>query len=124
MRTKSKPVIFLSHMHEERDIAIILKTLLESSFLDAINVFVSSDNSSNSLGEKWLDKITTELKGCKAMIILCSKISVQRPWINFEAGAGWIRDIPVIPICYAGITKGELPIPLNTLNAIEMKSEI
>src|SRR5450432_37671 len=44
-------------------------------------------------------------------------ISVKRPWINFEAGSGWIRDIPVIPLCHSGMAPSALPVPLNLLKA-------
>jgi len=56
-------------------------------------------------------------------LILCSKDSVKRPWINFEAGAGWIKGIPVVPICHTGIRPVDLPIPLNMLQAIEATDE-
>lgn len=37
--------IFLSHIHEEREIAIFLKQKIEEEFLRAVEVFVSSDDS-------------------------------------------------------------------------------
>lgn len=82
-----------------------------------IDVFVSSDNSSVGLGQKWLDAITEALRRCAVEIIIASPMSVTRPWINFEAGSGWIRDIPVIPLCHSGMTPSSLPVPLNLLQA-------
>jgi hypothetical protein len=113
----SKAVVFISHISEEREIAQVLKKLVEASFLGLIEVFVSSDANSIKLGRKWLDNITTALKSCTVEIIIASPTSVKRPWINYEAGAGWVRDIPVIPLCHSGITPSTLPTPLSELQA-------
>lgn len=94
-----KPLIFMSHITEEQEIALALKQLIESSFLGMMGVFVSSDPTGIELGRRWLDQITFALKHCAVEVILASPESVRRPWINFEAGAGWIRDIPGIPLC-------------------------
>lgn len=115
----SKHTIFISHIAEERQLANIIKENIQKDFLGLIEVFVSSDNESISVGEKWLHTIEKNLECTEVMLIICSKKSVKRPWINFEAGAGWIRNIPVIPICHTDITPINLPIPLNMLQAIE-----
>lgn len=100
----SKPIIFISHITEEKEIAIELKKLIEKKILGMMEVFVSSDENSIKLGHKWLEDITYALKNCVIEIILCSSESIKRPWINFEAGAGWIREnIPVIPLCHSGM---------------------
>ncbi len=112
-----KKIVFISHITEEKELAVKVKELIETSFLGMIEVFVSSDEHSISLGQKWLDNITKALKTCSIEIILCSHNSITRPWINFEAGAGWIRDIPVIPLCHSGLTPSKLPMPLNLLQA-------
>ena len=112
-----KSIVFISHIVPEKEIAIAFKELIEKSFLGLIDVFVSSDEHSISLGQKWLDNITNSLKQCVVEIVLCSPKSVLRPWINFEAGAGWIRDIPVIPLCHSGMIPSKLPTPLNLLQA-------
>lgn len=115
-----KPVVFISHITEEKELAIYFKQLLEESFLGMIDVFVSSDENSISSGSKWLQDITKSLGECALELILCSPQSVQRPWINFEAGAGWIRNIPVIPLCHSGMLPNDLPIPINMLQATEL----
>jgi len=113
----NKPLVFISHISEEKEVAISFKELIETSYLGMINVFVSSDHSSVPLGQKWLEDITIALKNCVVEIVICSPQSVTRPWINFEAGAGWVRDIPVIPLCHSGMEPPNLPLPLNLLQA-------
>lgn len=113
----SKPLVFISHITEEKEIAIAFKELIESSFLGMLDVFVSSDEDTIHMGQKWLDRISNGLKTCAIEVVLCSPKSILRPWINFEAGAGWVRDIPVIPLCHSGIEPAKLPMPLNLLQA-------
>src|SRR5947209_10183307 len=118
-----RPLVFISHIMEEKEIALALKRLVESTFLNMIEVFVSSDPTSIKLGRKWLDEITHALKNCAVEIILASPESVKRPWINFEAGSGWIRDIPVIPLCHSNMVPSKLPAPLGSLQAATATEE-
>lgn len=120
-KAKSKPIIFISHIKEESRLAIALKELLENAFLSFVEVFVSSDPTSLPLGDKWLKKIESSLKNCVIEIVIASPSSIARPWITFEAGAGWIRDIPVIPLCHSGLTADSLPTPLSSLQAGDVK---
>jgi hypothetical protein len=109
-----KPTIFISHITEEKEIAKTLKEFLDKKFLKTVNVFVSSHEESIKLGDDWLSTIKKSMKDCQLIIIICSPISISRPWVNFEAGAGWVKDIPVIPLCHTGLTPGKLPVPLNS----------
>ncbi|MCA2408455.1 toll/interleukin-1 receptor domain-containing protein [Rhizobium leguminosarum] len=115
----SKPTIFLSHITEEKGLATIFKDQIEESFLGLVNIFVSSDAKSIPLGRNWLDQITDGLRTCKAMLLLCSPASINRPWINFEAGAAWARDIEVAPICHSGMRPVDLPLPISLLQGLE-----
>lgn len=118
-----KPVIFISHVSEEADLAKILKRTIEGDFLQMVKVFVSSDTASIQAGQNWLDSVGEALRLASAEIILCSKTSLSRPWINFEAGAGWMRKIPIVPVCHSGLKPRDLPMPLSVLQGI-VASEI
>jgi hypothetical protein len=113
----SKPSVFISHITEEGEIARHLKELIETKFLESVKVFASSHEESLPLGDDWLLAIKTSITNCGLMVVICSPISVARPWVNFEAGAGWIRKIPVVPMCHSGMEPARLPVPLNTLHA-------
>ncbi len=113
----NKPLVFISHINEEQKLALLFKDLVEKHFLGLIDTFVSSDGESIAMGQKWLNDITAALKRCCVEIVLCSPESVKRPWINFEAGAGWVRDVPVVPLCHSGMIPDSLPTPLNALQA-------
>lgn len=118
-----RPTIFISHISEEAGLAKILKTHLTSAFMGLVDVFVSSDNISVSAGSKWLISVDSALREACIELVLCSKASVKRPWINFEAGAGWIRDIPVVPVCHSGLQTDDLAMPLSALQSIQANQD-
>lgn len=112
-----KPIVFISHITEEKEVALALKKVVETAFIGMMDVFVSSDPKSIHLGQEWLQKIKFALTHCAVEIIIASPASVKRSWINFEAGAGWIRKVPVVPLCHSGMVPSKLPPPLGTLQA-------
>lgn len=124
----AEKLIFLSHIHEESELAVLIKEALEQEFSGFVQVFVSSDGTSIPAGSNFLRHIENGLVNCIGAIYLISPKSVKRNWINFELGAVWIRnainirnsgpEIPTVPFCHSGTTPATLPAPLNNLNAI------
>jgi len=121
-------LIFLSHIHEEKELAISIKHAIEEEFSGFVDVFVSSDGTSVPAGANFLRRIEDRLIDCVAAIYLISPVSVRRNWVNFELGAVWVRnimslrtgssEIPTISLCHSGIQPAALPLPLNNLNGI------
>lgn len=121
-------LIFLSHIHEEKELALIIQQAIEEEFSGFVTVFVSSDGKTIPAGSNFLKRIEKGLIECVGAIYLISPKSVKRNWINFELGAVWIRnhvnelnndkEIPVIPICHSGMKPSELPMPLTNLNSV------
>lgn len=89
-----------------------MKKYIKEAYEHKYEVFVSSDPNDISPGQEWLDRIKNALKLSKLIIVLCSSKSVVRPWINFEAGCCWIRNIPVLSICHSDMNISDLPEPL------------
>jgi len=118
-----KKIVFISHITEERELAQILSEEIKKSYLGMLDTFVSSDGQSLPAGGRWLDMIDAALNKSAIQISLCSPQSIKRPWINFEAGASWIRKIPVVPVCHSGLRKNGLPIPLAMLQAADIDSK-
>ncbi|EGQ9207143.1 toll/interleukin-1 receptor domain-containing protein [Vibrio cholerae] len=116
--------VFISHITEESDVAKVLKDWIESTYLGKFEVFVSSDADSIPAGSKWLDEITKAITSSKIILLLCSQNSIYRPWINFEAGCGWAKSIPVIPICYGELTREQLPPPISALQALNLDEKM
>ena len=121
-------LIFVSHIHEEKKLASLVKDKLESEFSGFVEVFVSSDGKSIPAGANFLKRIEDGLVDCVAAIYFISPWSVRRNWINCELGAVWIRnimslradgpEIPTVPFCHSGTKPSGLPAPLNNLNGI------
>lgn len=118
-----KKLVFISHITEESELAQILSEEIKKSYLGMLDIFVSSDGESLPAGGRWLDTIDKALTNSAIQISLCSPQSIKRPWINFEAGASWIRRIPVVPVCHSGLTKSQLPVPLAMLQATDIDNE-
>lgn len=114
--------IFISHVSEEAETALRIKLALEADFLGLVEIFVSSDAQSIAAGEQWLSSIDAALRDASILLILCSPDSITRPWINFEAGAAWMRQIPLIPVCHGGLSAGDLPMPLSLRQGIELNN--
>lgn len=114
-RTSAKPLIFISHVSEEKIVADSLRVVIESHFLNMVEVFVSSI----SLGREWFDSIKNALHTCDLAIVLASPNSIKRPWVNFEAGSIWSQNKIVIPLCHAGMTKEKLQLPMSHLQGTD-----
>lgn len=114
---------FISHIADEAATAKSLKKALKRDFLGMMDVFVSSDEESIAAGDAWLDSVGRALQQANIMLILCSPESIRRPWVNFEAGAAWMREIPIIPLCHAGLRPGDLPMPLSSRHGIALATE-
>lgn len=112
--------IFISHINEDKEIAISLKDLIETRFSGNIPIFVSSDKTSIKYGKEWFPQIKEEIASCQYALILCSPLSINRPWINFESGAAHMIDHFVVPLCYAGLPANELLPPLNQLQGLNV----
>lgn len=115
----SKKSVFISHISREAELAEILKNSLEKHFHGLLDIFVSSDRETIQAGSKWLVGVEKALKSADVQITLCSEESIGRPWVNFEAGAVWLRGIPLIPLCHSGIKPDDLPVPFNMLEGFE-----
>lgn len=111
---------FVSHITEDHAIAARLKTAITRDFLGQLNVFVSSDTASIGAGEQWLRSIEDALHDCALFIVVCSPESVTMPWINFESGAAWMKNVPIVPVCHNGMQPRGLPAPLSFRQAVEV----
>jgi hypothetical protein len=112
--------IFISHITEDAAVATRLKLQLLEDFLDQFTVFQSSDTESIAAGENWFSSISKAIRDSSLFVILCSPIAVTRPWVNFEAGAAWMRDLPLIPACLHGLRPRDLVMPLSAYQGLEL----
>ena len=107
--------LFVSHISEEKDVAILLKDMMEEDFLGLVEFFASSDVGTIELGVQWLEAVERAIEKADAVIVLCSKASVHRPWVQFEIGAAWMKGLPIIPVCHSGMKPTDLATPLKEI---------
>lgn len=111
--------MFISFVHEDEAVAKAVQGVLqwELKFQD---VFMISDRSKVFAGTDWFDRIRHELTSAEVVVLMMSKRSVKRPWVNFEAGAGWLAGKPLVSVCYGNLSKGALPRPYSDFQALDL----
>lgn len=105
--------VFLSYRSVEAKFADVLSEHLRRDFIGLVHVFLASDTTSVPAGTLWLSEVIEGLRQSHFHIVVCSSESVRRPWINYEAGAARVRDVPIVPVCHSGLTPAQLPVPLS-----------
>ena len=112
--------LFVSHVSVEAPIAALLEKIIEDDFIGIVDLFASSNVTSIQGGEKWLDAIKAAIADSAAVLVLCSETSIHRPWVQFEIGAAWQTGKRIIPVCHSGMTPADLPMPLSSLQGLEL----
>jgi hypothetical protein len=109
--------IFISYIHQDSDIASALHRILRSRFGD---VFLAGDPYEVRAGEVWLDQIRRALNEARIVILMLSPRSMPRPWIYFEAGAAWLAEKILIPVCYGTLRRDQLVKPYSDFQAVDL----
>jgi hypothetical protein len=115
--------IFISHVSEERPAALRIQQLFGEALSKSLPVFVSSDYKSIESGDPWYAAILEGLRKSQAIVSLLSPTSIDRRWINFEAGIGIGQESRVIPVVWRGLEKGDIGMPLGQLQARDLHQE-
>jgi|GEM_PF-1181407 len=119
-----KPVIFISHATTDNPIVDIPKSQIEQVFANGVQVFASSVPGVIKPGRVWLDEIKDILAVARAVIVVITPVSINRPWIWFEVGASWSKmesgNRRIYPLCVPEIDFNDLPAPLNSLQALSL----
>jgi hypothetical protein len=126
---EAKNVIFISHAAADQDIAALLKLEIHPCFPEA-DVFVSSDPGSLPPRSAWAETILNRLHRAAIIIVVATERALKRPWVWFEAGAGWQRgvtqteDIHKVPAflscCLGTQEKGKLPAPFSIYQSLNI----
>jgi DNA-binding MarR family transcriptional regulator len=118
-----KMKIVISHIQQDLRPALILKKWIENGFGNSCEALLSTDPESIPLFPRLVEENENTLANFKALILVCSPDSLQRPWISFEAGCAWMKKVLVLPVCYSGATPAELPPPLTLFSAFDLNDE-
>ena len=117
--SKSKPLFFISHAHDDQKIATWLKRKITSFFARTVDVFVSSMPEDNKKGKKWFDEtLMPMLQKCDIFISLITPTSIKKHWMWFELGIVWTNTgkTNIYPICL-GVDAPLIPMPLSEIQA-------
>lgn len=119
----SDSTVFISYVHEDKDIAQAVQSLLSSTLNIEKEVFLSADQTQVLAGHVWLDRIREALQSCELLLLLLSERSINRAWVNFEAGAVWLARKPVIPICIGRMLIEFVPQPYAGMQSVRLPSD-
>lgn len=122
--SEAKPVIFLSHASDDKELAELLAEQIRVMFgRDTVKVFVSSEPDAIGAGDKWFPTILQQLEEATALVVLLTPNSIDRRWVWFEIGYFWRKvetsEGRLYPLHTPSIK--EIPHPLNELQAKSLK---
>src|ERR1700728_4360676 len=83
--------IFISHVHEDRELASAFSILLRDITAGVLPTFSSSDRTADGgirYGTEWFQWIKESIESSDHLVALLTPHSLERPWILFEAGLG------------------------------------
>ena len=117
--------IFLSHDSRDAELAKVISDAIIRASLQQINVWYSSDSSSEGglrPGHVWVDEVRSQLRSSCVLLVLITKNSVDRPWINFEGGFGFSNDACHIVPIFVGVSIRDVESPFKIFQCYELNS--
>jgi hypothetical protein len=115
--------VFISFVHEDERIADGLRRIIEDDLGLRGEVFIGSDPMQLLAGQDWLNRIREELSSAEVVLVMLSARSARRPWVNFEAGAAWLANKIVVPVCYGNMKVTTLPKPYSNWQGIDLPGD-
>jgi hypothetical protein len=114
------PAVFISYIHHDEIAARALSIFLEAKLPEGSLVFTAGNRL--RLGDDWLERIRRALTSAKIVLALFSPESIDRPWVNFEAGGAWFsKNKTLIPVCIGGLKPAHLPKPYSNIQGIDLQ---
>lgn len=113
--------VFISHSHEEKQLALAWQSLLENVSLGVIKVWLSSDRrpaGGIDIGAEWREHIYQELSQSDFVLAIITPRSMNRPWVLWECGlaTGTQKERGVVPIVFS-MSVNDLEGPLQAYQA-------
>ena len=110
---------FISHIHEEAQVAEYIKNWCNDVFLGQLDLFVSSLDMRPG---HWLEHIRHSLGASSFVFPLLSRTSMDRTWINFESGSAFMAgEVQLIPICHKDLAPSGLIDPYRYFQSYDLR---
>ena len=103
--------IFLSHAAANRDLARVLADDLDTR---GAGTFVASRAGDIRADDQWQTQIEEALQSVDAYLVLLTPESINRVWVNFEAGAGWFSGKPLLFVRISNLSTDDIPLPISS----------
>lgn len=101
LRDENKPMIFLSHKHDELDILHDVIAFLKDEGVDVYVDWMDSEMPAYTNAETAV-KLKEKIKASNKFILVATTDAVNSKWCNWELGLGdaekYIKDIALLPI--------------------------
>ncbi len=128
-KVRAKPetplTVFVSHAHEERELANAWKALL-TEILPTVQVFFSSDRDpAGGIGlGRWQETLTKQMQQADCLLLLLTPDSAERSWVLFETGFGraLCPDNRIVPL-RIGMAQERIPEPVRDLQSYSADQE-
>ena len=119
--------VFISHSHEEKELARAWQELIGAVTAGAIEVWLSSDvtpGGGMKLGDEWRARIYGELAKATHVLAVVTPKSLARPWILWESGVatGISRERKLVPVVFS-MPLGDLTGPMSSYQAYAAEDE-
>jgi len=111
--------VLISHIQDEYPLAETLKTWLESSFLEHVDVDLNQDIEVVKSGNAWLKQVEPLYAMDTLLIVLCGAESVKHKWVDFKPGKLDCNRVALMLICHSGLSKDRLPPQLSECDALD-----
>lgn len=115
MASKTKN-IFISHVHENDDGLVGLKSLLKSKGMIPRDYSIRSDNPNNAHDENYIKYqiLAPRIKQCSALVVYVSPDTKWSPWVNWEIEYAHKNDKIIVGAYEEGAAGCEVPDALES----------
>lgn len=122
---ESIPRIFVSHRHENEEVARALVECLEARFeIKQSDVRCTSVHPYRlRVGADASIKLKEEVVRAEVVMGLIGPSTNESTYVMFELGAAWSNDVFTCPLLIKGATPGHLPDPLHGRHPIDLRNE-
>ena len=122
-QARRPPRIFISHRHQDKDIARSVIDLLEAEFEIAPGQIRCTSVSGYKLavGSHSADSLQTDLNGAEIVMGLIGKETADSDYVLFELGASWGLRKPTFPLRIAGATFTHVPEVLRERSSLTLE---